>query len=146
MWNISLMILLVSLVIHPLKGAGTLESEKVISLLKMNRELWSYLGSTLDFSDKALGFRLERSWIHLGGERIGPYEILVKPKGQKNFYLSLWVICEQRFFDKDGKELPRKEGEITDEMIARAARVDEKVLWVKLISVKDEESVEENTD
>jgi hypothetical protein len=50
----------------------------------------------------------------------------------------LTVECEQRFFDKDNKEIPLKNGEITDDIILRAARVEEKPLCVKLFSNSEE--------
>ncbi len=114
------------------RAGGSLESEKVIALLKQNRALWACLGDTMEFAPVAAGVRCGNHWPYLGGARMAPYTLQARPKGEKEYSILVTVECEQRFFDETGYELPMKDGEITDEIIRKAARVGETAVSITL--------------
>jgi hypothetical protein len=67
------------------------------------------------------------------------------PKGATEYSLVLTVECEQRFIDKNGKELPKNaEGSVTDEIISKSVRVEEKVSKI-VIEVRKPEEAEKKT-
>lgn len=126
---------LLGLLALPAFAGGSLDTTEVLALLKKNKPLWDHLGPTLDFDRIAVGVRLGRHWPELGGARIAPYQILVKPKGPGEFTLELTVNCAQRFLDKNGKEIPLTDGGEDDPVIA-AFSVEETVTSVQLTPIQ----------
>jgi hypothetical protein len=136
--KISLFAVIVLLFCGNAFAGGSLPGKDVEKILQRDPKLWEFLSKTMDFSDTAWGVRCGKHWPLMGGARIAPYSIDVTPKGTKGAPFTLTVECEQRFFDKDNKEIPLENGEITDDIILRAARVEEKPLCVKLFSNSEE--------
>jgi len=116
-------------------AGGSTDAARVIDLLKANQPLWSYFGNTLTFSKAAYGVRCGSHWGFLGGTVMAPYDIEVTPKNDPSTRLWLSIECEQHFFDKSERELPlRSDGEVSDEIIQRASRLEEKVRFVKVLA------------
>ncbi|BDS05745.1 hypothetical protein NT6N_07850 [Oceaniferula spumae] len=119
-------------------AGGSVDLGQITKVLKTDPGLWKHLDSTLNFDAGGSATRLGRHWPHLGGARIGPYVIRVTSKSADKTPFELTVHCEQVFYDKDGKVLPMKNGEVTDEIIKNTVRVGEKVISVSLAPWKEE--------
>jgi hypothetical protein len=113
-------------------SGGSLPAKDVMEILQRNQSLWTFLSKTLDFSETAYGVRCGSHWPSMGGARIAPYTIAVTQKGMEKNQFLLTIECEQHFYDKNNKEIPLKDAQITDEIISRAVRVEEKPLFVTL--------------
>ena len=118
----------------PLAGpaAESVPAAQAVALLKNNKALWSYLGSTLEFHAAAKAVRVGPQWKKLGGAFIGPYQVAVKPKGEKNFTLTLTIETEQKFLDADGRELAFDVDADNDDIFEKAVKVEETVTSVSL--------------
>ena len=79
--------------------------DQLLPLLKQKPELMDYLMSTLDIEPHGVAARIGRTVnSHLGGTRIGPYQLCAKPKGQKGAYtLQLTFHTSKVFLDSNGK-------------------------------------------
>ncbi len=114
-------------------AGGSLPTTDVMTILKRDHTLWSLLSTSLEFSETAYGARCGNHWPYMGGARIAPYTIAATQKGDENNRFILTIECEQRFFDKNNTEIPLKDGQITDQIISLAVRVEEVPLAVTLI-------------
>jgi len=121
---------------------GSLSTEEALQPLKAAPVLWKYVDETLNLSDTAWGTRCGHHWGFLGGQRIGPYSITATSKSDPSLRLWLTITCEQHFFDAQGKELPLENGEITDAIIERACKVEEKAISITI--TPDSPSAEDN--
>ena len=99
--------------------------------MKENKVLHAFVTSTLELEAGGSAVRLGRHFEEVGGMRIAPYVILAKRKGDKDFNMELVVACEQKFVDKDGKELDIGDG-TPSEATKAVVDVIEKVTSVSL--------------
>lgn len=113
-------------------AGGSVSVEQIQKVLKTQPALAKHLNATLKFADGGGATRLGRHWPLLGGARIAPYTIEVTTKDSDQTRLELTVYCVQIYYDEDDKILPLKDGEITDAIIKKAARIVEKVTSVSL--------------
>lgn len=81
-----------------------------MEILKKNKVLYTFVTSTLDLEPLGDAVRLGRHFEEVSGKRIAPYVIPARRKGDKDFNLELVITCEQKFVDKDGKELEIGDG------------------------------------
>ncbi len=122
--------------VSPVKAGGSVDTATILEVLETNKPLKEYLESTLEFENGGWAVRLGRHFEEMGGARIAPYHVLVKPKGAKEFTMELVVECSQKFTDKDGKEVDIGEGGPSDATV-RAVDVEEIVTSVTLRDAKD---------
>ena len=116
-----------------LSRAAAVPSARAVALLKAGKPLWSYLGATLEFHPDAQGVRLGAQWKKLAGTFIGPYQVAVKPKGEKNHTLTLVVETEQKFVDAAGRELAFDVDASNDDIFEQAVKVEETVTSVRIV-------------
>jgi len=116
-----------------LSRAEPVPSARAVALLKAGKPLWLYLGATLEFHPDAQGVRLGAQWKNLAGTFIGPYQIAVKPKGEKNHTLTLVVETEQKFLDAAGRELAFDVDASNDDIFEKAVKVEETVASVRIL-------------
>lgn len=92
-------------------------------LLERDSALGRHLLDTLEFGRVGVSTRVgRRASRHLGGTRIGPYEIPARPKGSKGaFIFRVTIEAEQVYSDASGKSmLPDEENifEILDKAVS----------------------------
>ncbi len=124
--------------VSPVKAGGSVDTATVLRVLETNKPLKAYLEGTLEFDSAGWGLRLGRHWEEMGGARIAPYHVKVKPKGAGEFTMELVVECSQKFTDKDGKLLDIGEGG-PSEATVKAVDVEETVTSVTLRDLEDAE-------
>lgn len=123
-------------------AGGSLDTKQVTDILKKDTVIWTQVLAPFELDTTAWGLRCGTHWPHLGGARIAPYTVLMRPKGAVEYSLLLTVECEQRFIDKNGKELAKDaNGSVTDEIINQSVRVEEKVSKI-IIEVKKPEKAQ----
>lgn len=105
-----LVVSLLCLLSLPACAGGSIDTSEVMALLKKNKVLYTFVTSTLELETIGDAVRLGRHFDEVGGMRIAPYVIPAKKKGDKEFNMELVVTCEQKFVDKDGKELDIGDG------------------------------------
>ncbi len=115
----------------PAHAGGSIDTIEVMGILKKNKVLYAFVTSTLDLETIGDAVRLGRHFDEVGGKRIAPYVIPAKRKGDKEFNMELVITCDQKFVDKNGKELDIGDGSPSK---ATTAVVDviEKVISVTL--------------
>ena len=86
---------------------GSLDTNEILPLLKTKPKVADFLLSNLELHDSAMGTRLGFHWENLGGARIGPYEILAKPKGAKEWTVQLHLCVRTTFLDAQGNALDK---------------------------------------
>ena len=114
---------------------GSMSTEEVLAILKKNKVLHEYVTSTLELDSVASGVRLGRHFEELGGLRVGPYQLMAKPKGAEDFTMVLVVECSQEFVDKDGKVFDMDTD--FEEATKKAVDVKEEVISVSLTAVEE---------
>lgn len=120
----------------PAYAGGSIDTSEVLGILKKNKVLYAFVTSTLDLGPGGSAVRLGRHFDEVGGMRIAPYVIPAKRKGDKDFNMELVVTCEQKFVDRDGKEL-----DIGDGSPSEVTKAVEDVIE-KVVSVSQREPVE----
>lgn len=120
-----------------LQAGGSLDSAQVIEILKKDTVLWTQVLEHYELDTTAWGTRCGSHWPHMGGGRIGPYGLLMKPKGASEFTLILSVECEQTFLDKNGKALAKDaDGGVNGDIVRNTVRVEEKVRHISISAYK----------
>jgi hypothetical protein len=105
--------------------------ETLESLLKSDAPIGKHLLATLDFADSGFATRLGNHFVHLGGLRVGPYDIEAKPKVSSGpFVFEVTVETDMQFLDQNGKEL------VFDDALKNAVRVKETVTGVRFKPAK----------
>jgi Ran GTPase-activating protein (RanGAP) involved in mRNA processing and transport len=117
-------------------GAGTVGLGEVESLLQQKPAIRNFLVSTLDMDPTVMAAVRFGSHIpHLGGARMGPYMVQVRPKSPKDAPPLELVICtDARFFDASGNRTD-------DEM--KAVRLEEKLTVVMLRQINSAPAIPE---
>lgn len=92
------------MVAAPAYAPGTLDTTDLIQLLKQRPEVSKPFLEAFELERVASGARLGSHFTHLSGARIGPYQVMARPKGSKGpFNIEVWVCTGTEFLDKAGK-------------------------------------------
>jgi hypothetical protein len=134
--------LCLALFIFPIySNAGALVGVKDIEkLLEQKPQIKEFIDKNFDIISGIAQVKFSSDFIHLGGGRMGPYDFIVIPKGNKKAEnatateepLIVITLCTtHQFLDGKGKVIPEK----GDGMFL-AAEVNEKVIAVLIREIK----------
>jgi hypothetical protein len=97
---------------------GTLPLDDIAALLKQKPELSRPFMEAFDLRDSAVGVRLGPHFKHLGGARVGPYEVDARARGSHGGYDLKVVICTGLIFlDNRGKKVEMTEATRVEETL-----------------------------
>src|SRR5438094_6421724 len=83
---------------------GSLETLSLSQLLGQRPELTRPFLATFELEGSATGTRLGPHFMHLGGARIGPYEVMARARGSTDSFNVRVIICTAiEFLDRGGK-------------------------------------------
>jgi hypothetical protein len=112
-------------------AGGSVSPEKILKLLESDKQLHQFILDSFELDRVGWGRRIGTYQKYLGGARVGPYTIKVRPKGSDGpwmFALNIEVIT--RYTDDTGKEVPFKE----------ARKMEEKLKGVTLYFIGNEKA------
>jgi hypothetical protein len=100
-------------------AGGSFATEQVLPLLKQNPELYDFVTRNLELESGGWAVRIgSRVNPDLGGARIAPYSIRVRPKGSTGpWQFLLDIEAETVFLDQSGKDVPLEEGKTIKEIL-----------------------------
>ena len=129
MKQIELLIVLVLLgAVSVFGGGGVSFDEQLLPLLQQNKPLADLLLKTFDFRDSVYAQSDFGDHTRFGGERLGPYTVLAKPKGSSgDWVFEITVQTEWTIYDRAGKVIPLKDerGKMTGIFDSNAVRLEE---------------------
>lgn len=109
---------------------------QLLPVLRQQPELAKFLTESLEIDDSGSALRIGPHIPALGGKRIAPYLIRVKPKGQKGPYtFRMEVEADVAFYDAAGRKLDKDK----DNDYEQAVRVEERLKAVKLWTIPAEQ-------
>lgn len=110
-------------------AGGTLDESQVVQLLDQKPQIKEFVVQTFDMPKGAYAeIRLGSHFKHLGGARLGPYSVMVTPKGSSSFSPVVLTLCtEYQFIGRNGKLIKEESPGFFD-----ATEVKETLLSVQL--------------
>lgn len=120
-------------------AGGSVGVEDIENLLKQKPQIKEFIDKNFDISSGFAEVRFSSNFVHLGGARMGPYEVIVVPKGQKmppneeDIQVLITICTAHKFLDAKGKVISEK----TDDIFV-ASNVRETVTQVLIREWKDD--------
>jgi hypothetical protein len=113
-----LIAILASLFPFTVYAPGTLPLDDIAAILKQKPELSRPFLEAFDLREWAVGVRLGPHFKHLGGARVGPYELAARARGSHGGYDVKVVICTVTvFLDDRGKKVEMTEATRVEETL-----------------------------
>lgn len=114
----------------PTWAGGSLGTDELAPLLRQRPQEIAAIRKDHRLSDSAFAqVRFGSHFKHLGGARMGPYEVQLYPRasGEARERV-LWICTQARFLDRGGREIAQ-----IDDAILHAVRVKETVTSVQVL-------------
>ena len=114
----------------PAWAGGTLETDELAPLLRQRPQEVAAIRREFLLGDSAFAqVRIGSHFKHLGGARMGPYEVRLTPRASgEHPERVLWICTSARFLDRRGRDI----AEIDNAML-RAVRVRETVTLLQVL-------------
>jgi hypothetical protein len=113
---------------HAFGGGSVSFEEQFLPILKQNKALSDALLSTFDFSHNVFAQSDFGTHTRFGGERLGPYTLLAKPKGsQSTWVFEVTIKTKWTIYDQEGIVIPLKDdhGKMIGLFNPKAVRIEE---------------------
>ncbi|NLX26765.1 MAG: hypothetical protein GXY61_12560 [Lentisphaerae bacterium] len=121
-------------------GGSVSFDEQLLPILKQNKEFSDAILSTFDFNASVYGQSDFGDHTRFGGERLGPYTLLAKPKSSKSGWIfEVTINTRWTIYDANGNQIPLRDesGKMTGIFDPKATRIEETFESIELKPYKE---------